>query len=77
MGWKGLSVGRGGEERVSCMLHHCAASGALSTAVFLFTTELQGQVCEQHVCAHLFYIRCVCFISEREGTSVINPRHVQ
>lgn len=37
----------------------------------LFTTELQGQVCEQHVFAHLQY---VCFDADRAVESVRKQR---
>lgn len=59
-----------GRERVSCVLHHCAASAVLSTAAFCFSTEFQGQVSEQRVSAHLFYVCRVCVTAETRGERV-------
>lgn len=42
---------RGSWERVSCVTSRHSKC-CLEHCCFLFTTELQGQVCEQHVCAH-------------------------
>lgn len=46
------------------MLHHCAASAALSTAAFCLPHNYRDR-CVSSVCAHLFYVCCPCLIAER------------
>lgn len=65
----GLSVERGGEERVSCVLHHCAASAALSTAAFCLPQNYRDR-CVSSVCVHI----CSTYVALQRGKVCEKPK---
>lgn len=62
-----LSVQRGGAERVSCLLHHRAASATLSTAAFCLPQNYRDR-CVSSMCAHICSMN-VAYVSQQRGST--------